>query len=458
MNVIWITADTVRQDHVGAYGNKVIHTPALDALAAKSVRFDRYYAAAFPTMPARADHHTGRWTMSFMGWGPLPEDQATLAQVLREKGVRTAAAVDTPFYTRGGMNFDRGFQAFLMHSGQPNSRRERIPGHESLDVRADWRYEVDRCAPQTFTLAMNWLERHYKEDFFLYVDTWDPHEPWDAPAYYTELYYPGYDGEIIDPVYGYWKDVPGFTEEKLKKSHATYCGELTMVDTWIGHLLRKVENMGLMENTVIIFTTDHGFYFGEHGGLFGKMFIADWKPLDWMQEGAAWGPNPLYQENILLPLLIHVPGIPARVCGQLASAVDVMPTVLDILGHDIPPFVEGISLLPKMRDTSLPGREFVVSGEPFTNPGDPVRYVDNILRRRGPFSTVTITAGEWSFLYSADTDQSELYNLQSDPRQAQNVISQRPEVAKEIHQYLVKFMRDTNIPPHMLKSRLELRL
>jgi arylsulfatase A-like enzyme len=177
-----------------------------------------------------------------------------------------------------------------------------------------------------------------------------------------------------------------------------------------------------------------------------------------MQEGAAWGPNPLYQENILLPLLIHVPGIPARVCGQLASAVDVMPTVLDILGHDIPPFVEGISLLPKMRDTSLPGREFVVSGEPFTNPGDPVRYVDNVLRRRAGLSMITVTTEEWSLLYSPDSEGSELYNLKSDPRQQQNVISHRPEVAKELHQYLVKFMRDTNVAPHLLKSRLELQL
>lgn len=67
MNVIWIVADTFRWDHLGAYGNKTIHTPALDSLAARSTRFDRHYAAAFPTVPARADHHTGRWTMSFMG-------------------------------------------------------------------------------------------------------------------------------------------------------------------------------------------------------------------------------------------------------------------------------------------------------------------------------------------------------------------------------------------------------
>ena len=73
MNVIWIVSDTFRRDHVGAYGNRWIRTPSLDALASEAVRFDSHYSAGFPTMPTRADHQTGRWTMSFMGWEPLPE-------------------------------------------------------------------------------------------------------------------------------------------------------------------------------------------------------------------------------------------------------------------------------------------------------------------------------------------------------------------------------------------------
>jgi arylsulfatase A-like enzyme len=423
-----------------------------------------------------------------MGWGPLPEGQVTLAQTLVQKGFTTAAAVDNPFYLRSEMNYDRGFQAFFVDPSQLmggyhwTEDYDKFPSmldyqegkqgqqwgnemsshHESWDVRAAWRHESDHCFPRTLTLATQWLERHYKEDFFLYIDTWDPHEPWDAPAYFTELYWPGFDGETIYPVYGRWKETPGVTEEMVKKAHAAYCGEITMVDTWIGRLLRTVENMGLMEKTAIIFTTDHGFYFGERG-VFGKMSpprrpdgsdAADRHD----PKGTAWGPNPLYKENILIPLLIYVPGIPPGVYDPLTTAVDLMPTALDFLGQDIPGFVEGSSLLPKMRDTSLPGREFVVTSEPFTNPGDPVRYVDNVLRRRAGLSMITVTTEEWSLLYSPDSEGSELYNLKSDPRQQQNVISHRPEVAKELHQYLVKFMRDTNVAPHLLKTRLELQL
>jgi len=100
MNVIWIVADTFRRDHLGAYGVDFIHTPALDSLASRSVRFDRHYSGAFPTMPARADHFTGRWTMSFMGWEPFSDGVGTLAQLLADQGVHTAAVVDTPFDPR----------------------------------------------------------------------------------------------------------------------------------------------------------------------------------------------------------------------------------------------------------------------------------------------------------------------------------------------------------------------
>ena len=357
MNVIWIVADTFRQDHMGAYGNQAIRTPSLDALAARSIRFERHYAGGFPTMPTRADHATGRWTMSFMGWEPLPEGETTLAQMLAGAGYHTAAVVDTPFYVRGDMNYDRGFQSFFINPGQDApGTKDPLPGHrhESQDVRAAWRHESDCNAPRTFIDAMRWLERHYKEDFFLYVDTWDPHEPWDAPAYYTEPYWPGYDGEVVDPIYGHWQDVPGFTEERVDKAHAAYCGEITMVDTWIGYLLRGLENMGLMDKTAVIFTSDHGFYFGEHGGLFGKMTFdkgPDGNLLPHSAKGVRWDHSPLYEEVARIPLLVYVPGAAPGARGHVNSAVDVMPTVLDILGQEIPG--SGPGTLAATEDTRL---------------------------------------------------------------------------------------------------------
>ena len=121
-----------------------------------------------------------------------------------------------------------------------------------------------------------------------------------------------------------------------------------MVDTWFGYLMRKIENMGLMDNTAIIFTTDHGFYFGEHNNLFGKL------TLNCNEEGvlrkktdseSKWGRSPLYEELVAIPLFIYVPGLSSGITNELTSAIDIMPTVLDIMGFDIPKSVEGISLL-----------------------------------------------------------------------------------------------------------------
>jgi arylsulfatase A-like enzyme len=457
MNVIWIISDTFRRDALGAYGNDRMHTPSLDALAAKSVRFDRHYMASFPTMPARADFLTGRFTMSFMQWEPLPENEVILSELLTSKGVHTAAIVDTPFYIRGGMYYDRGFQTFLEIPGQ-GSRAGGAPPRrgEGVNQRPTYRSESDCSAVQTFTKAMQWLELHYKEDFFLYVDTWDPHEPWNAPNYYTELYMPEYDGEVIGPVYGYWQDTPGLTEEKVKKAYATYCGEVTMVDTWVGYFLRMVENMGLMENTAIIFTTDHGYYFGEHGGIFGKMVFAK-NPKGQRMIGI-WSHSPFYEEVSALPLFIYVPNVPPATYSGLTSAVDLMPTVLDIMGQEIPSTVEGRSLLPMVKDQSLPGREYVVSAHPFIEAGETVRSIDNISRLAEKPSTATVTTDEWSLQYGVEPGLSELSHLPTDPRQEKNVIAQHPDVARELHQLLVKFMRETNLPTRLLEPRIELRL
>ena len=414
-------------------------------------------------MPTRADHATGRWTMSFMGWEPLPEETTTIAQLLARSGYHTAAMVDTPFYIRGGMNYDKGFETFVMYSGQEGSgTRVLQKGHnESRDVHASWRHESDLNAPKTMTNAMNWLEGHYKEDFFLYVDTWDPHEPWDAPAYYTEPYWPGYDGEVVQPIYGRWQDSTHIDEQKVRKAHATYCGEITMVDTWVGYLLKRVENMGLMEKTVVIFTSDHGFYFGEHGGLFGKMTFGKQANGELFRHGddnALWVHSPLYQELVNIPLLVYVPGIEPGAYSGLTSVIDVMPTVLDSLGQDIPSYVEGSSLLTKMRDKSLPGRNYVVSTIPFANPGDAVRSVDNIRRQLGASPVTTVTTDRYSLLYSMDEGMSELYDLSADPSQNDNVISKNIETSREIHDYLIKFMRETNVPSGLLDPRLQLRI
>jgi arylsulfatase A-like enzyme len=457
MNVIWIVSDSLRTDAIGAYGNKKMHTPAMDALAAKSIRFDRHYIGSFPTMPARADHMTGRWTVSFMSWEPLPKKVVTLPQILSGAGIFTAAAVDTPFYIRGGMNYDRGFASF-----------EEIPGQLWMAKGSDPRFrgnlwerknavEAECCAAQTFSKAMQWLELNHKEKFFLYIDTWDPHEPWNAPDYFTKLYMPDYDGEIVRPLYGRWPESPNYTEAKVKKARATYNGEVTMVDSSLGCLMRKIENLGLLENTAIILTSDHGYYFGEHGGLFGKMVFAK-DSNGGRNEIGIWSRSPYYEEITRIPLLIYIPGLPANSYNGLTSAIDMMPTVLDLMGQKGPDNIEGRSLLPMIKNPKKTSYEQIFSSSSFVNAGGVDNSVDGVTRLAEKASMATVTTDEWTLLYDIEPGGSELYNLKTDPKQEKNVIGKHHDVAKELHKLFVKHMKDTKVPQDKMTPRLELKL
>lgn len=457
MNVIWIVADTLRREAVGAYGNNKIHTPSLNSFASKSVRFDRHYVASFPTMPARADFMTGRWSSAFMRWGPLPDDVITVGEILRNGGATTAAIVDTPFYLRDGMNYDRGFASCEEITGQYYLASGSDPRfHRGANFRSPVRIEADCFARRTALKAMQWLEMNYEQQFFLYIDTWDPHEPWNPPTYYTKLYWPDYEGEYIGGGLGYIKDMPGVTEEQVKKAYATYCGEVTMVDTWVGHLLAQIENMGLMENTAIIFTTDHGTYFNEHG-LFGKIVYLV-TPDSGPNNMPALGRTPLYEEDVNIPLFIYMPGTASGSYNGLTSAIDLMPTVLDIMGQNIPKAVEGKSLVSQLKNTDFAGRDYVVSSFSFMNNGDKNVQADQPLRNVEYDSLVTVTTDKWALLYDPNPGMSELYNLKEDPGQSKNVISENQDIAHQLHQSFVQHMRNSNVEKRYLENRLELTL
>jgi arylsulfatase A-like enzyme len=246
--------------------------------------------------------------------------------------------------------------------------------------------------------------------------------------------------------------MPGISEEMVKKAHAAYCGEVSMVDAWIGNLLRQVEYMGLMGNTAIIFTTDHGFYFGEHDYL-GKMVFARSE-----EDRGAWDRSPLYEEIAAIPLTIYVPGIKPGVYSGLTSAVDLMPTILDLFEQEIPSYVEGKSLFSAVKDTSEPGHEYVITGCPFINTGDTDQLVDHILRKCVVPSMTTVTSDEWSLLHDCSPGGSELYNLKTDPDQLNNVISQHPDVARELHKKMVEFMKETKVPQRLQEPRLDLKM
>ena len=379
MNVILVILDSLRKDHVGAYGNDEIQTPNLDALAKESFRFTRAYPESLPTLCARRAIHTGLRTWPFRGfyelpgetfqpagWQPIPEAQITLAEMLSGAGYNTALFADTQPMFHPSMNFQRGFKVFEWVRGQERDRyrpklgvsedeirRNTVAGNDVnmvdkvrqyLANTRDRKGEEDYFAPRLFTRGMEYLDTAEQgQPFFLTLDSFDPHEPWDPPDDYVKLYSDDYTGrEPIVPNYGPsdWIDDTG-----LERMRALYAAEVTMVDRWLGHLLDKMESTGRMDDTLLVVLADHGVALGEHG-FTGKPY------------------NALWPELTDIPFLIRTPD--GKGAGEtsdyFASTHDVAPTILGALGLLPPRQMDGQYLTLLMGDSEPMPRDHFTLG------------------------------------------------------------------------------------------------
>ncbi|MBA2511550.1 MAG: sulfatase [Rubrobacteraceae bacterium] len=461
-NVVVVVADTFRRDHLGAYGNPDIHTPNLDAFARSSVVFDQHVISSFPTMPARADMLTGNFSYTFMGWEPLWLTLHTLPGLLSSAGYTTMGVVDTPYFIRNRFGYDRGFDDFIWIRGQGDDTRP----HERSDYRSTWRSESDRLVARTVTEAENWLERHYDEQFFLYVDTWDPHEPWDAPEYYTARYREGYEGEQIYPAYGNWKKA-GLEKDDVDLGHATYCGEVSMVDFWVGRLLAKLDALGLRENTLVFFTSDHGFYFGEHD-YFGKAewvhdpeasVTADSSVPEWLTD--SWlltvERSPLYKELTNVPLMVRGPGLEPGHTRAMTTAPDLAPTIMDLVGlGGVPTTMTGDSFGGVLYGTREEHRPLVISSCPlYLAEGEIVTAIDSKARRIVDYMPVTITTPERSLILGGPDDEPELYDLTRDPGEQENVWRTLGGEGALLAEQALTFLEGVRTPEEYLAPRRE---
>lgn len=419
-NVVLVILDTLRKDHIGAYGNDRIQTPTFDALAGESLRLERAYPESAPTIPARRAIHTGLRAWPFRdwqrykgidvglyGWQPIPADQTTLAEILQAKGYRTMFVTDNLQQYAPSMNFHRGFEVFEFIRGQTTDGYEPIqtvppekvgralltegaPGGTggSLYFRqyfANTAYrktEEDWFSPQVFTRASSLLEAaKAKQPFFLVVDNYDPHPPWDPPEEYVSLYDENYDGpEPYAPVYG---SSDYLTERQLERMRALYAGEVTMADRWLGRFLQKMEESGLEENTLLVVLSDHGIAFGEHG-IVGKPYYALWP------------------EVTDVPFFIRHPE--GKAAGEssdhYASTHDVAPTILGFLGVEAPEPMDGQDLT-----VLLDG------GEPEPRPHFTLGYHDFVYSRDDRYAMFSRNDGKLA----------RLYDLREDPEMKNNI-------------------------------------
>jgi arylsulfatase A-like enzyme len=420
--------------------------------------------------------YTGRYTSAYFDWQPLPRNETVLAEVLTAADITAFLVGDTYNLFRDGYHFDRGFTGFEWIRGNGADRWLTHPKDPPLpadpsklfDVErylrrylrnaSMRRHEEDYAVARTMRRAAEWLEDNYREGpFFLHVDTFDPHEPWDPPRWYVEMYDPGYEGEeVIAPKYA---PADFLTPAELNHCRALYAGEVTLVDTWVGYLLKKVEALGLLENTAIIFTSDHGFYLGEHGWI-GKSYIGE----------EVQHFLPLYEEVAHVPLIVYVPGLKPGRCSALVQPVDLAPTICDLLGVEIPPTVQGHSWVPLLTGEKAKIREFAWSGPAVHHPGR--------------WRPSTITTEEWCLIFNGPVVEPEphwsvwavdgnprreviptpetvlgldvrpkLYYLPSDPGQEQDLFDNYPEVARELHRKYLELLEKLGLPEHVLALR-----
>jgi len=448
MNVILIISDTVRHDYCGCYGSKSVQTPNIDALSRESAIMDNFFAASFPTGPMRKDVHSGRFTFTYTNWSqPRSKDELLLAELIRAKGYKTAYIGDTS----NSPQFRQGFDHEQVISARASRladvpekvklpaapRKLRIPMKRIRQIVRNalgWDGEADRRAPKTMLAAHRWLEDQYGDDtpFFLLVDTFDPHEPFDPPHYYIDRYDPGYIGnELMEPAY---EPADYATPREIEHMRAMYAGKLTMVDRWIGHLLDGIQRMGFAENTAILFTSDHGFYLGEHN-LIGKVRLD--------RKGVICGRWPLYSTISHPPLLVKIPGLTkGERYDTFCQPPDITATILHLMDVPIPPRVQGLSLLPPIRRERKTIRDCAISSCTY--------ITDAEVRCPTCFRTE-----DYLYVYGGDEWRSELYDLKADPAEAQNIIDKRADVARRLHAQQLDFLKTIACPKTSLEARQE---
>ena len=463
MNIIFIISDTVRWDFLGYNGNRTVKTPRIDALAAQSHVFNQAFLSSYPTVPNRWDILTGKLNFTYAGWQPLDPGETVLPERLSDAGYISMMIADTPHILAKGFNYQRGFDGWEWIRGQENDAWRTAPRHvqypcdpaklrSAKDAVVHYLRNVsgreredDYFAPRTLQTVCDWLEsNHDQGPFFLYVDTFDPHEPWDPPKHYVDLYEPGYSGEeIIHPNYA---PACAYTEREREHMRALYAGEVTMVDHWIGRVLDKVDELGIAGTTAVCFTSDHGFLHGEHG-IFGKSII------DMSTGKLYYEAVPMYDLIARIPLLIRTPGQTQRKdVDALVQSIDLPATILDMAGVQAQG-LHGSSLLPLMHGKAQSLRDIAVSAYPlkYSTPRNcksmirderwALLYSGKVVDPDKELTVPSVQCGQGPDDYQLGDHRARLFDVQADPGQTRDVIHEHEDVARDLHARYVDLLR-----------------
>jgi len=372
LNYILITVDTLRADRIGCYGFSGISTPTMDMFARRGVKFEKCISTATLTLPSHASLMTGTYPtfhgVRDNGGFLVPQEMTTLAEMMKQNGYKTSAYVAAYVLdSKWGLDqgFDHYFDSFDLSKYKTVSLGNvQRPGNEVIDE------------------VLPWLAEHKQEKFFTWIHLYDPHTPYEPPEPYMEKY-----------------------------PNHPYIGEIAYTDSQLARLWQFLEENDLVENTVLVFASDHGESLGEHQEQSHGFFI--------------------YQEGVHVPLIFVTPfeklhGISR---ARPVSLVDVMPTILDLAGIQAPSQVQGKSLQPLFSKDSK-GVESIAYSETFYP------------RFHYGWSELKSLQDERYKLILAP--ELELYDLQNDPDEERNMIDSQVVVARRMVAQIESFIDESS--------------
>lgn len=421
-NILLIMTDQQRGDCLGIEGHPVLLTPNMDSIAGRGVRFDKCYSTCPVCIPARRSLLSGQYpdTHGIVGYYQQAEWETSLSlpSLLKEAGYHTYLVGrdmhQYPQNKRYGYDHIVGYSAYNEWLNSQLSYNTYDPFgsyyasgvmHNDRSARP-WPYEESlHYTNWTVNEAHRFLQnRDPSCPYFLTVSFLAPHPPLVPPAFYMERYI---RTGVPDPVIGQWAESPlangkgspidaanvCLSGEELLSCRAAYYGLINHIDDQLSRLLRIVEAMD-MGNTVIIFTSDHGEMLGDHY-LYRKSVP--------------------YEPSVRVPLLIQVPQQYRIKTGQViskpVSLEDIMPTILDIVGVQIPDTVEGSSLLPLMREEEISWRSFIH-----------IEHGEGTVDFKAHH---TLTDGMEKYIWYVQNGEEQFFDLRTDPQECQNLIDSK---------------------------------
>lgn len=425
-HVVMISIDTLRADHLGCYGHAYVQTPTLDAVAEEGWRFERCVATAPTTLASHTALMTGSYphTHGTPRNGFLVNDENVMfAEIAKRYGFTTAGFIGS-YALSSQFNFHQGFDHF----------------DENFDIRRSTTSSVsaERRAEQVTDAVIQWLGPKDEEHLFLFVHYFDVHLRYDPPAPYDEMYldktgvFKARQNALkLRPLRKKIRAAPPANRfgPEVKAMNGFYCGEISYTDNQIDRLLKYLEERDILDHALLIITSDHGESMVEH-------------PLDsFFNHGIE-----TYDTTIRVPLIIRFPGGKdgGRVIDRVVSSIDVLPTILDWFGMEHPARLEGVSFAGlKAGETLAPrGAVFAEATMPTDSPFEDESVWYNARK------TKCIVQDHWKLVHRPLPKQWELYDLNADPGEQENLLGTDPEphaaLIDELKARLIAWSKDAD--------------